>query len=57
MNTLVISKRIHALASSFKTSAGAVFALTGQTKLDLFHLRGPQHFFSVDDLFKVSLQI
>lgn len=45
MNTLVMSKRTHVLASSFKTSAGAVFALTGQTKLGLFYLKGLECFF------------
>lgn len=40
-------------ASSFKTSEGAIFSLTGQTKLGLFHLKGLWQFFSVDDLFKV----
>lgn len=32
-------------------------ALTGQTILDLFYLKGLQQFFSVDDVFKVSLQL
>lgn len=53
MNAPVMSKRTHVLVSSFKTSEGVIFSLTGQTKLGLFHLKGLWQFFSVDDLFKV----